>query len=394
MTNLNLPQGVTAQTISLRLGHPDPATLGTAQFQETVARVMASSRVQQTLAYGNEQGDVDLIDYVVSRINREQNLALSADNVTITSGSTNAVDMIARLYTQPNDVVIVEAPSYVDSLHVFRDHSVRLCSVAMDDEGILADELEALLKQLVSEGSNVRLLYTIPNFHNPTGITASEQRRRQIVDLARQYDLLIVEDDVYRDLAFEADIPPSYLSLAGDAHAMQIGSVSKTIAPGLRVGWIAASAEAVQRFVDCGTTQMGGGANPLAAQIVAEYCRSGYWDAHLANICNLYQSRRDTMLAALERYMPAEVRWTHPAGGFFVWLTLPERLDGVTIKAEAGKRGVLVAAGEGFFVNADEGKHHLRLTYSFASLGDIQTAVRVLGEVVAESGFASGKPLQ
>jgi len=384
MNNLNLPQGVTTETISLRLGHPDPATLGTPQFQEAVARVMASSRVQQTLAYGNEQGDVDLIDYVVSRINREQKLALSADNVTITSGSTNAVDMIARLYTQPNDVVIVEAPSYVDSLHVFRDHGVKLCSVPMDNEGILPSELESLLKRLASEGSKIRLLYTIPNFHNPTGITASEQRRIQVVDLARQYDLLIVEDDVYRDLAFEVDIPPSYLALAGDADAMQIGSVSKTIAPGLRVGWIATSAEAIQRFVNCGTIQMGGGANPLAAQIVAEYYRSGYWDAHLMNIRSLYQARRDRMLATLEQYMPADVRWTHPAGGVFVWLTLPERFDGAAVKAEAEKRGVLVAAGEGFFVNADEGKHNLRLTYSFASLNDIEKAVQILG------GFLSG----
>ncbi len=203
--------------------------------------------------------------------------------------------------------------------------------------------------------------------------------------MARQYDLLIIEDDVYRDLAFEAAIPPSYLALAGDTHAMQIGSVSKTIAPGLRVGWIAASAEAIQRFVNCGTIQMGGGANPLAAQIVAEYCRSGYWDAHLANIRSLYQSRRDTMLAALARYMPDDVHWMHPAGGFFVWLTLPESLDGAAVKAEAAKRGVLVAAGEGFFVNADEGRHHLRLTYSFASLDDIETAVQILAAVVADN---------
>ncbi len=384
MNNSGLPQGVTAQSISLRLGHPDPATLATPQFREAVARVMASPRAVQTLAYGNEQGDVDLINYLVSRINREQNLTLNAENVTITSGSTNAVDMIARLYTQAGDAVIVEAPSYVDSLHVFRDHGVKLYSVPIDDKGILPTELEKLLKQLTSEGNKARLLYTIPNFHNPTGITTNEQRRIQVVELGRQYELLIVEDDVYRDLAFEAAIPPSYLALAHGENVMQIGSVSKTIAPGLRVGWISASAEMIQRFVDCGTTQMGGGANPLAAQIVAEYCQSGYWDSHLADICSLYQRRRDTMLAALERYMPAGVHWTQPTGGFFVWLALPTKLEATVIKEEAGKRGVLVAAGEGFFVNPDDGKHNLRLTYSFASLNDIETAVRILAEVVSD----------
>ncbi|MBI1278786.1 MAG: aminotransferase class I/II-fold pyridoxal phosphate-dependent enzyme [Anaerolineaceae bacterium] len=382
MNQQNLPQGVSAQSISLRLGHPDPATLGTPQFREAVANVMASPQVQQTLAYGNEQGNVDLIDYLVSRINREQNLNLSANNVTITAGSTNAVDMIARLYMRAGDAVIVEAPSYVDSLHVFRDHGVRLYGAAIDDEGIVPSELERLLKQLASEGNKARLLYTIPNFHNPTGISASEERRIAIVELAWHYDVLIVEDDVYRDLAFEGAVPPSYLALAGDAHAVQIGSVSKTIAPGLRIGWMATSAERVQCFVDCGTTQMGGGANPLAAQIVAEYCQRGYWDAHLDSIRALYQQRRDTMLAALERYMPSQVRWTKPAGGFFVWLTLPENLEAAEVKEEAAKRGVLVASGEGFFVNQGDGQHHLRLTYSFASLDEIDKAVRILGAVI------------
>ncbi|MCA0456997.1 MAG: PLP-dependent aminotransferase family protein [Chloroflexi bacterium] len=382
MTTSTLPQGVNAQTISLRLGHPDPATLGTPSFQEAVRRVMASPQAAHALAYGNEQGSVDLIAYLVERINREQHLSLGAENVTITAGSTNATDMIARLYTQPGDAVIVEAPTYVDSLHVFRDHGVRLYGVPMDSEGIRSTELESLLKQLASEGINVPLLYTIPNFHNPTGITTSEQRRKAIIELARQYGVLIVEDDVYRDLAFEAAVPPSYLALAGGEHAMQIGSVSKTIAPGLRVGWIATAAEHVQRFVDCGTTQMGGGANPLAAQFVAEYCKAGSWDAHLEDIRHLYSTRRDALLDALSRYMPPEVTWTQPLGGFFVWLTLPEGLNGAAIKRAAAERGVLVASGEGFFTQPQAHPNHLRLTYSFAALEDIGKAVRILGEVV------------
>ncbi len=344
---------------------------------------MTSSQAANALAYGNEQGNIALMDYLVKRINQEQHLNLSAENLMITAGSTNALDMIARLYTQAGDAVIVEAPSYVDSLHVLRDHGVKLYAVPMDDEGMLPDELEALLKDLASKQIKPRLLYTIPNFHNPTGITASEARRTAIVKLARQYDLMIVEDDVYRDLAFEANIPPSYFALAGGENVIQIGSVSKTIAPGLRVGWIVACAEIVQRCVDCGTTQMGGGASPLSAQIVVEFCRQGDWDTHLEHIRNLYQTRRDTMLAALDLYMPPDVTWTQPAGGFFVWLTLPENKYAAVVKRQASERGVLVASGEGFFVNPADGQHHLRLTYSFASLDDIETAVRVLAEVVS-----------
>lgn len=382
MTNPTLPQGVTTETISLRLGHPDPATLGTPQFQEAVRRVMASPQAQHALAYGNEQGSVDLIAYLVERINREQQLTLDAANVLITAGSTNATDMIARLYTRSGDAVIVEAPSYVDSLHVFRDHGVKLYGVPMDDEGMIASELASLLERLASQGAKVPLLYSIPNFHNPTGITTSEQRRKDIIALTRQYGMLIVEDDVYRDLAFAGAVPPSYLALAGGEHAIQIGSVSKTIAPGLRVGWMATSTERVQRFVDCGTTQMGGGASPLAAQFVAEFCRAGSWDSHLEDIRQLYSTRRDALLAALDRYMPPEVRWTQPLGGFFVWLTLPERLNGAAVKRQAAERGVLVASGEGFFVNPDDHKNYLRLTYSFAALADIDKAVRILSEVV------------
>ncbi|MBA3874018.1 MAG: PLP-dependent aminotransferase family protein [Anaerolineae bacterium] len=372
-----------AHSISLRLGHPDPTTLNTLPFQQAVQRVMTSSQAANALAYGNEQGNIALMDYLVKRINQEQHLNLSAENLMITAGSTNALDMIARLYTQAGDAVIVEAPSYVDSLHVLRDHGVKLYAVPMDDEGMLPDELEALLKDLASKQIKPRLLYTIPNFHNPTGITASEARRTAIVKLARQYDLMIVEDDVYRDLAFEANIPPSYFALAGGENVIQIGSVSKTIAPGLRVGWIVACAEIVQRCVDCGTTQMGGGASPLSAQIVVEFCRQGDWDTHLEHIRNLYQTRRDTMLAALDLYMPPDVTWTQPAGGFFVWLTLPENKYAAVVKRQASERGVLVASGEGFFVNPADGQHHLRLTYSFASLDDIETAVRVLAEVVS-----------
>lgn len=390
MNNSTLPQGITTETISLRLGHPDPATLGTPDFQEAVRRVMASPQAAHALAYGNEQGNVDLIDYLVTRINREQGLALGAENVTITAGSTNATDMIARLYTQPGDAVIVEAPSYADSLDVFRDHGVTLYGVPMDGAGMIASELESLLKRLRAEDNSSRLLYTIPNFHNPTGITTSEQRRKDVIALARQYGVLIVEDDVYRDLAFEGALPPSYLSLAGVNRVIQIGSVSKTIAPGLRVGWMVTSPQRVQRFVDCGTTQMGGGASPLAAQFVAEYCRLGYWDTHLEAIRSLYQTRRDALLAALDRYMRPEVQWTQPLGGFFVWLTLPEHVVGVAIKQQAAKRGVLVASGEGFFTQPESHPNHLRLTYSFAALEEIEKAVRILGEVVRGSGDEIG----
>jgi 2-aminoadipate transaminase len=383
MASQTFPQGTTAHGISLLLGLPDPTTLNTPEFQDAVRRFMSSPQAYHALEYGDEQGNAALIEYLVARISREQNIALRTENLMIVAGSTHAVDMIARLYTRPGAAVIVEAPTYADALHIFRDHGMELHAVAVDQEGVRIDELEKLLQHLSAEQNHPRLFYTIPNFHNPTGITTSEQRRVEILRLAQQYDLMIVEDDVYRDLAFDTAVPPSYFTLAKGVNVIQIGSFSKTLAPGLRLGWVIASTDVIQRFVHCGTTQMGGGANPFSAQIVAEYCQQGYWDAHLEQIRRLYRTRRDTLLAVLGNYMLPPVRWTKPLGGFFVWVTLPDDMQGAAVKARASKRGVMVAVGEGFFVNPADGKRNLRLTYSFASLSDLETAVRILAEVVS-----------
>ncbi len=383
MQSPDLPQGTTANTISLLLGHPDPSTLLTPQFQAAVERVMTSPQAQGALQYGNEQGNLALIDYLVEKTRRDQGIPLRSEQVMIVAGSTHAVDMIARLYAR-GGAVIVEAPTYADSLHIFRDHGVELHGVPMDAQGANVDAMEGLLKRMSGSANPPRLFYSIPDFHNPTGITLTVERRRAILRLARQYDLTVVEDDVYRDLAFDAPAPPSFFALAQDegGDVLHIGSFSKTLAPGLRLGWLVASGEAIQRFVACGTTQMGGGASPLSAQIVADYCCHGDWEAHVEGLRDLYRMRRDTMLAALEKHMPAGVRWTTPGGGFFVWVTLPEGVRGREVKQAALARGVMVASGEGYFVNPADGAHNLRLTYSFAPPDDIETAVRILADVI------------
>ncbi len=376
------PQGITNNSISLMLGHPDPTTLVTPEFEAAVERAMAQPRA--ALSYGREQGNVALIKYLTEKINREQGLALSAEQMMIVGGSTHAVDMIARLYTRVGRAVIVEAPTYADALHIFRDHGVELHGVPMDESGMIVVEFEATLKRLAESGNPAKLFYTIPTFHNPTGITLPEDRRREIVRLARQYGVTIVEDDVYRQLAYDVQPPASFFALAEGIDVLQIGSFSKTLAPGLRLGWLIGSAAAIEGFVGCGTTQMGGGASPLSALIVAEYCCAGDWERHVEGLRELYRMRRETLLDALKRSMPEGVRWTTPAGGFFVWVTLPPTVYGKEVKKRAAERGVAVAAGEGYFINPTDGAHHLRLTYSFAPPKDIERAANILGEVIAE----------
>ncbi len=350
MISNDLPQGMIENTISLTLGHPDPATLMTPELREAMQHVISSPQAYRTLQYGPEQGTQSLIDVLVEKINREQGLAISPANLMVVAGSTHAVDMLARLYARPKGTILVEAPTYVDAIHIFRDQQIELCSIPMDEDGLIPSELEKQVVQLHANGTFPSFLYTIPNFHNPTGSTLPETRRSEIIKLAQHYGFLIIEDDVYRDLPFEGTVPPSFYALANGNNVLSIGSFSKTLAPGLRLGWLLGSEDAIQRCINCGTMQMGGGANPFVANIVAEYCRSGSWEKHITQLRYLYKMRRDVALAALHQYMPTDVKWTSPAGGFFLWLSLPHNVLSKDVKRLALQQGVALAAGPGFFV--------------------------------------------
>jgi len=385
MTSNDLPQGAAENTISLLFGHPDPATLLTPELRNAMQHVISSPQSYTALQYGPEQGTQSLINFLVEKINREQGLAMQPANLMLVAGSTHAVDMLARLYAGRGGVMLVEAPTYVDAIHIFRDHQIELCSIPMDEYGLITSELEKQVARLHSIGKFPSMLYTIPNFHNPTGSTLSEARRIEIIRLARQYDFLIMEDDVYRDLSFEGAAPASFYALAHGKQVLSIGSFSKTLAPGLRLGWLLGSEDAIQRCINCGTMQMGGGANPFAAQIVAEYCRSGHWETHILRLRSLYKMRRDIALSALGRYMPSDVGWTHPAGGFFIWLSLPENVFAQHVKRQALQKGVSLVAGEGFFVNPSDGQHNLRLAYSYTAPDEIDTGIRILAQVIHET---------
>ena len=385
MTTNDLPQGMIQNTISLLFGHPDPETLLPPELRHAMQHIISSPQAYTALQYGPEQGTQSLINFLVERINRVQGLSLRPGNLMVVAGSTHAVDMLARLYASPGGVVLVEAPTYVDAIHIFRDQQIELCSIPTDEAGLIPSELEKQLILLHASGTFPSMLYTVPNFHNPTGCTLPEARRLEMIRLARHYGFLIVEDDVYRDLSFEGAVPASFYALTNGDQVVSIGSFSKTLAPGLRLGWLLGSEDVIQRCINCGTMQMGGGANPFVAHMVAEYCRSGHWEKHIVHLQSLYKGRRDVALSALSQYMPSDVRWTHPAGGFFIWLSLPKQVFAQDVKRLALQEGVSLAAGEGFFVHPADGEHHLRLAYSRATPNDIDTGIRVLAQVIHRS---------
>src|SRR6266516_4622176 len=385
MTTNDLPQGMIQNTISLLLGHPDPETLLPPELRHAMQHIISSPQAYTALQYGPEQGTQSLINFLVDRINRVQGLSLQPGNLMVVAGSTHAVDMLARLYASPGGVVLVEAPTYVDAIHIFRDQQIELCSIPTDEAGLIPSELEKQLILLHASGTFPSMLYTVPNFHNPTGCTLPEVRRLEMIRLARHYGFLVVEDDVYRDLSFEGAVPASFYALTNGDQVVSIGSFSKTLAPGLRLGWLLGSENVIQRCINCGTMQMGGGANPFVAHMVAEYCRSGHWEKHIVHLQSLYKGRRDVALSALSQYMPPDVRWTHPAGGFFIWLSLPEQVFAQDVKRLALQEGVLLAAGEGFFVHPADGEHHMRLAYSRATPNDIDAGIRVLAQMIHRS---------
>jgi 2-aminoadipate transaminase len=334
------------------------------------------------LQYGPEQGYGPLIDYLRVRMQRDEELSLGREHLAITAGCAGAIDAIARLFTQPGDAILVEAPTYHDTLSVFRDHDLRLFQVPMDEDGLIIETVAQRLEELRHAGERPKFLYTIANFQNPTGVTLSVERRRRLITLARTHSLRIIEDDVYRDLCYEGDVPPSLFALDEPHEAViRVGSFSKILSPGLRLGWVTAAPQVIERMAHCGLRSMGGGANPFASHVVAAFCSRGLLEPHVARLREIYRTHRDAALAALAHSMPPGVAWTHPRGGFFVWLTLPAPLLAREVITAAEQRGVTCLPGDLFFAESG-GKHNLRLAFSYLSPQDITQGIVALGNAI------------
>ena len=375
--------GGPAGAIPFVYGHPDPDLLPVEKIIAATERALRA-RGRLALQYGPEQGYGPLLDYLIGKVERDEGLRISRANIMLCAGAAQGLDTAVRLFTRPGDVVLVEAPSYHEALATLRDHPVELRQVPIDDQGLVVEALAERLEALSLIGQRIAFLYTIPTFQNPAGVTLTAERREALVKLVSKRGLLLVEDDVYRDLCFEGQVPPSLFELAGGRGVIRLGSFSKILAAGLRLGWIIAEPQVIQRIVNCGLKGNEGGANPFVAHVVAAFCQEGWLEPHIARLVARYRTRRDALLAALEREMPDGVRWTRPGGGFFVWLTLPEPLEAEAVLTAATERGVLFAPGVRFFAEASEGggRRNLRLPFSFLSEAQMAEGVRILAEVM------------
>ncbi|HSK15989.1 MAG TPA: PLP-dependent aminotransferase family protein [Gaiellaceae bacterium] len=360
--------------ISLAGGFPDPQTFPGPALAD-IFRELTEVGDASAFQYAPTQGLPGPRDYLGERLERLDGLRPGDDELMVTSGAVEALELVGKSFLDRGDLVLVEAPTYLGAIMAFQSFETRVEAVALDEGGLRVDELE----QQLAAGPVPKLLYTIPDFQNPAGVSLAADRRAPLVELARRHGFLIVEDVAYRELGFGGDLPPSLWSLAPDV-VLQAGTFSKTFFPGVRLGWAAGPAEVVAKLVWAkqNTDQC---ASALAQRLLEEYGRRGLLDEQIARSRALYGSRCDALLAALDRHAGGRASWTRPGGGFFAWLELPEGADAVAFAGRALDVGVAVVPGPPFFPDG-RGERHVRLSFSRPTEDEIEEAVRRLAELL------------
>jgi 2-aminoadipate transaminase len=353
-------------------GVPPTEAIPIARLREGADQAWADGA--ETLLYGEVRGYRPLRELIVERMAARGAIVDPAD-VLITNGAQQGIDLAARIFIDPGDIVLTEEPTFMDALRVFRSHEAEPVGVPVDDEGLQVEALAALLDRLPKRP---KFLYTMPTYQNPMGVSMSTARRRALVDLAQQRGIVIVEDDPYGDLSYDGDPPPTLKSL--DPEVIFLGTFSKVLAPGLRVGWVASSPRLREAFFNVkeGTDIH----NERIMTRTVYHSARGFLDEHIAATREIYRARRDAMLAGLDREMPAGVRWTTPRGGFFLWVTLPEQCETDAMLPDATDRGVIYLPSSWFYPDRSWTRS-LRLSFSAQPEERIAEAMRRLAETIS-----------
>jgi DNA-binding transcriptional MocR family regulator len=366
------------EVVSLAGGSPFVSALPLDEIAELTASVIRDQGAI-ALQYGTGQGDPRLRE-LLCEVMALEGVVGSAEDLVITVGSQQGLDLLAHLFLDPGDVVLAEAPSYVGALGTFAAAQAEVVHVEMDDEGLQPDALREALERLEAAGRRVKFLYTVPNFQNPAGVTLTEPRRDAVIALAERHDLLVVEDNPYGLLGFEEG-PGRALRARSDDRVIYLGSLSKTFGAGLRTGWVLAPPAVKEKLVLINESQVLSPAM-LTQMIAAEYLAHHAWKDQVKAFREIYRERRDAMLDALETMMPAGATWTRPRGGFFVWATLPD-LDTKLMQPRALAHKVAYVPGVGFYADGG-GRRDMRLCYSVSSPERIREGIRRLAVVIDE----------
>ncbi len=365
------------EVVSLAGGMPNIADLPREALGRAVDRLIAE-RGTQAMQYGSGQGEPFMREKIVEVMAEEQ-IQAHADDIVVTCGSQQALDLITRVFCDPGDVVLAEGPAYVGALGTFHAYQCQVVHVAMDEHGLDPVALRAALISLRAAGKRVKFLYTIPNFQNPSGVTQPVERRREIIAVAKEHDLLILEDNPYGLLSLEGDPLPALRSMDAD-NVVYLGSFSKIFAPGFRVGWALAPHAVREKLVL--TQEAATLCPPVFSQFaIATYLDEFDWRSQIVVYRDMYRERRDAMMAGLRDHMLEGTTWTHPTGGFFVWVTLPEGLDSQAMLPRAVTARVAFTPGTAFYADG-LGSRNMRLSFCFPTPERIYEGTRRLGEVI------------
>lgn len=329
------------------------------------------------LQYGPTEGHVGLKEHIV-KLMAVDGIKVDVDDLVVTDGSQQGLDLLAKVFIDPGDTILVEAPSYVGAINAFEAYQPKMVGIPLDAEGIIVERLAETLAQLKKEGKRAKFLYLIPNFHNPAGVTLSLERRHKLIDLAREYELLLVEDNPYGRLRFEGEDVPSLRAL--DESVVYLGTFSKIFSPGVRLGWVTAPTPILEKII-CGKQSADLCTSSFTQRLVEHFFSANDLGEYLDSLITLYRSRRDAMLESLSEYFPPEAAWNRPQGGFFVWVELPPFVDTTEMLAEAISKKVAYVAGRAFYPDGS-GQNFMRLAFCYPKEEDIREGIRRLAGVV------------
>ncbi len=366
--------------ISFAGGLPSPESFPVEHLKEIMVKVLEEHGAE-ALQYGTTEGDLRLRELLLERMHRE-GVEAGLDNLVISTASQQGLDLIGKIFLDPGDVVLCGSPSYLGGLSAFSAYGAHMIGIPFDRQGMRMDELASVLRELREAGRKVKFIYLIPDFQNPAGITLPERRRRRILELAEEYDTLILEDSPYREIRFEGKPEPMMKALDSGERVITLGTFSKIFVPGFRLGWVVAHRAIIEKFVMA--KQNADLCAPVFLQkVAAAYLESGYFEKNLKKTVDQYREKRDLMIAGFRKYMPEEVTWTEPEGGLFLFMTLPSYMNAERLLKKAIIHKVAFVAGNVFFPD-NGGRNTIRINFSYASKEENRTGVERLAEVIRE----------
>lgn len=362
--------------ISFAGGLPAPELFPTEELAK-VSQVVLKESGQQALQYGPTDGFTPLREKIAKRM-EVFGFKTTAENILITNGSQQGLDFSARVFLNEGDIVICESPSYLGAINAFKASMPEFVEIPTDEQGMVMEELEEVLKTR----ENIKMIYVIPDFQNPSGKTWYIERRKRLIELANEYDLPVVEDNPYGELRFEGEIPPSLKAFDTEGRVIFLGTFSKTFSPGMRIGWVIADALILQKYnlIKQGSDLQ---ASTISQREMDKFLEMYDLDAHIEKIKNVYRSRRDIMIEAIKEHFPSNISYTYPEGGLFTWVVLPENINTREIMPKALEKNVAFVPGGSFFPNGGN-ENAFRLNYSTMSEDKIKEGIERLGKLLKE----------